>query len=326
MPVLKSPLRFEPFVRPMVWGGRRLERLGKLLSTSDPYGESWEVSDHALAQTTVAEGPWAGWSLRRLMIGHKTDLLGPAATRHQSFPWLFKFLDADDWLSVQVHPDENAAKILWPGEGPKNEAWFVLSAEPHSRIYAGLLPEIGPQELRAAVNQGTVTSCLHSFAPKPGDFLYLPAGTVHAVGGGILLAEIQQTSDATFRLFDWNRHDAQGQSRPLHLEQSLACIDWTRGPITPIHVPEYARADAPARRPLAQTPYFQVEFVQDQAAFTLGGQGQLQAFCVLSGRATLESGETFLPGQVWILPAAMPGRSCRPETFVGGISCSLGNS
>jgi mannose-6-phosphate isomerase len=315
-------LRFEPFLRPMVWGGRRLEVLGKQLPAAENYGESWEVSDHPLARSVVAQGPWRGTTLHALMETHRAALLGPAANQHRAFPGLFKFLDAQDWLSVQVHPDEDSVKNLWPGEGPKNEAWFVLEARPGSLIYAGLLPGIGPEQLRAALGQGTVDQCLHRFEPRAGDFLYFPAGTVHAVGGSVLFAEIQQTSDATFRLFDWNRTDSQGKSRPLHVEQSLACIDWSRGPGAPVHVDQF-NGSQPAHVPLVQSPYFHLSFVREQAAFALGGRNQLQAFCVFSGRARAETGEEMLPGQVWVVPAALAATQCRPDPIVAGMLCAL---
>jgi mannose-6-phosphate isomerase len=185
----------------MVWGGRRLgEVLGKHLATHEPYGESWEISDHASHQSVVATGPLAGKTLRQLMDQDRSAVLGSAADQQRLFPWLVKFLDARDWLSVQVHPDDEAAKRLCPGEGGKTEAWFVLDAEPDSRVYAGLLPGVDEPRLRTALAAGTVANCLHQFVPRPGDFVFLPAGTVHAVGGGVLLAEVQQTSDATFRL------------------------------------------------------------------------------------------------------------------------------
>src|SRR5262245_32847797 len=196
------PLRFQPFLRHMPWGGRHLQRLGKVLSAPGPYGESWEISDHLLHRSVVAEGPRAGDTIRTLMEVCPHHLLGDAANAQATFPWLFKFLDASDWLSVQVHPDEQAVGRLCSGEKSKSEAWFVLEARPGSRIYAGLRPGVGPKQVRSALSNGTVTECLHHFEPQGGDFLYLPAGTVHAVGGGVLLAEIQQTSDATFRLYD----------------------------------------------------------------------------------------------------------------------------
>jgi len=135
---MDAPLCFEPFLRPMVWGGRRLgEVLGKPLPTKADYGESWEISDHALHRSVVAAGPRAGQSLRHLMEWERSALLGTAAAEHEIFPWLVKFLDVCDWLSVQVHPDEQAVCRLWPDERSKTEAWFVLAAEPGSRVYAG---------------------------------------------------------------------------------------------------------------------------------------------------------------------------------------------
>jgi mannose-6-phosphate isomerase len=238
------------------------------------------------------------------------------------FPWLIKFLDAHDWLSVQVHPDAEAVRKLWPGEGPKNEAWFVLDAEPGSLIYAGLLPGVGPAELRAALAEGTVADCMHRFSPRRGDFLYLPAGTVHAVGGGVLLAEIQQTSDATFRLFDWNRRDSQGNARKLHIEEALACIDWGRGPVKPLPVAELSEFQ-PASVPLLEAPYFELNFIRRTQRFAWESADRVQAFCVLEGRARFKTGEALMPGQVWLFPAALEPTRCQPEPSVAGILCTL---
>jgi mannose-6-phosphate isomerase len=299
----------------MVWGGRRLgDVLGKPLPSAGRYGESWEVSDHPLHRSVVASGPLAGTTLRALMEGESGPLLGAAAGAHRAFPWLIKFLDVDDWLSVQVHPDERAVRWLRPGEGSKTEAWFVLGAAPGSRIYAGLRADVGPARLLAALKSGAVTECLHSFEPRPGDCLFLRAGTVHAVGGGVLLAEVQQTSDATFRLFDWGRKDAAGQSRELHVAESLACIDWERGAVVPGRAQGYG---APGRHEgrLVDCRYFTLDYVQQSAPFPCGG-GRLQAAVILSGRgrwSAAAGGEAVLPGQTWVLPAALPPVECRPE-------------
>jgi mannose-6-phosphate isomerase len=300
----------------MVWGGRRLGTvLGKPLTSEEPHGESWEVSDHAVHRSVVAAGPAAGRSLRNLMERDRAALLGPAAGRHAVFPWLVKFLDASDWLSVQVHPDEQRVKELLPGEGSKTEAWFVLDAAPGSRVYAGLLPGVDRDRLRAALETGTVADCLHHFAPRPGDCVFLPAGTVHAVGGGVLMAEVQQTSDATFRLFDWNRRDAQGKARTLHIREALACIDWKQGPVQPVRAPGYGSRTGRQRQTLVSCPYFTLEYVQDSAPFACGG-GRLQALIVARGRGRLvtPAGEEALTaGQTWLLPAALAEARCRPE-------------
>jgi mannose-6-phosphate isomerase len=198
-----------------------------------------------------------------------------------------------------------------------------LDAAPESRIFAGLLPGVGPGELKLALESGTVSKCLHQFTPRPGDFIFLPAGTVHAVGGGVLFAEIQQTSDATFRLFDWNRRDAQGQPRQLHIEESLACIDWTRGPVQPLHVQAFAERQRDVASPLVQSPYFDLQFVRHTGSFALGALGQLQALCVFSGHGRLATGEVLQAGQVWVFPAIMPRTMCKAEPEVGGMLATL---
>ena len=309
---LQQPLRFEPFLRPMVWGGRHLARyLAKNLATPEPYGESWEVSDHPLHVSRLATASLFGVTLRQLMQTNREELLGPAADRFATFPWLFKLLDAQDWLSVQVHPDEAAVKKLWPGEGAKTEAWYIVDAGPNSRIYAGLKPGVGPAELRHALEHGSVADCLHAFTPKPGDFVFLPAGTVHAFGGGVFVAEIQQTSDATFRLFDWNRH-----GRKLHVEEAFASIHWDQGPVDPI-------APVGERQHVVACPYFEVERIRSAAAFPLGGVGRLQALLVTEGQGRFANGEFFMAGDVWLLPAAMPRMPFQLDAPLAGLLCTL---
>jgi mannose-6-phosphate isomerase len=320
------PLRFEPFLRPMVWGGRRLgEVLGKPLPTKEPYGESWEISDHMLHRSVITGGPEAGQSLRQLMETERNALLGEAAATHEIFPWLIKFLDARDWLSVQVHPDDDAVGRLRPGEGGKTEAWFVLAADPGSRIYAGLVPGTNKATLRAALEAGTVAKCLHHFEPRPGDCVFLPAGTVHAVGGGVLMAELQQTSDATFRLFDWNRRDAHGKSRTLHIEEALACIDWTRGPVKPIRTPT-STGTGRLQQTLVNCPFFHLEFVRESVPLACGGDGRMQVWIVVAGKGHWDlqgREEEIRRGQAWLLPAALSETWCRPDPELDLLRCTL---
>lgn len=321
-----GPLRFEPFLRPMVWGGRRLaEVLRKPLPTDQAYGESWEVSDHPVHRSVAAVGRQAGRTLRQLMDDDRAALLGPAAAGCDTFPWLVKFLDARDWLSVQVHPNERMVCELCPGEGSKTEAWFVLAADPGSRVYAGLLPGVDEARLRQALNQGTVAECLHQLTPRPGDCIFLPAGTVHAVGGGVLMAEVQQTSDATFRLFDWNRRDSQGKSRQLHIEEAIASIDWSAGPVEPIRVRHFGTRAGPGRQGLVQCPYFALDYVHERAPFAVGGKGQMQLLVVLEGSGVFEGVEGSLRlevGQAWVLPAALATTWVRPEPALGCLLCT----
>lgn len=323
-----GPLTFVPFLRPMAWGGRRLaETLRKPLPSDAPFGESWELSDHPLHRSSVAAGPLAGRSLRHLMEQEPAALLGGAWHEHPVFPWLVKFLDAHDRLSVQVHPDATAVRRLLPGEGSKTEAWFVLDAAPGSRIYAGLLPGTDEAILRRRLREGRVTECLHTFEPQAGDCVFLPAGTVHAVGGGVLIAEVQQTSDATFRLYDWDRSDAQGRPRELHIEQAMQSIDWAQGPVTPVHAPEFSSgaAGATVRRRMAECRHFRLDYVHSAEALAWGGTDRLHVLVVLRGSARWDSPDTppAVTGTTWLLPAAMPSRLLRPDGLLAILACSI---
>jgi mannose-6-phosphate isomerase len=310
----------------MVWGGRRLQEvLGKELPTPEPYGEAWEISDHASHHSVVARGALAGTTLHDLMQHQAEALVGGQAA---TFPWLLKYLDACDWLSVQVHPDERSVGRLWPGEGSKTEAWFVLSARPGSRVYAGLLPGVDESALRRALVAGTVAECLHSFEPRPGDCLFLPAGTVHAVGGGVLMAEVQQTSDATFRLFDWNRRDAQGKARPLHVEEALACIDWRAGPVQPVRAAGYSGRDeadlSPVRQALVRCRYFHLDYIRQHEPFALGsGEPAMRTVMVLHGRGRLGESDRLARGDTVLLPAALGEVWVHPQGPVGLLVSTL---
>ena len=217
------PLVFTPLYRRYLWGGRRFATsLGRDLPPGDDFAESWELVDRGDDQSVVAHGPFAGVTLGRLMRERGDALYGPRSPA--SFPLLFKFLDARRDLSVQVHPDDVRAARLEPPDRGKTEAWYVVDAVPGSRIYAGLRPGIDAHSLAAAVRDGSCADVLHSFEPRAGDSVFIPAGTVHALGAGLLVAEIQQASDVTYRLFDWNRVGADGRARPLHVEAGLEAV------------------------------------------------------------------------------------------------------
>ena len=227
-------LKFQPLLKRIRWGGRRLGTLlHKPIGEADDYAESWEISDHGDDQSRVVGGPLDGWTLERLVRERNRELFGRHAGKSQ-FPLLVKFLDAHDRLSVQVHPNDEQAKTFDPSENGKTEAWVILAAEPGSRIYAGLQTGVDRERLAGAVENGTVEECLHSIAVHPGDCVFIPAGTVHAIGEGIVLAEIQQASDLTFRLYDWGRLGTDGKPRPLHINAALSCTEFERGPVDPV--------------------------------------------------------------------------------------------
>ena len=281
-----GPLRFQSLLKRAIWGGRRLATvLGKPLGPGDDYAEAWEISDHGPDQSIVAEGPRRGMTLAELMASHNADLLGKHAGLAR-FPLLVKWIDAHDRLSVQVHPNDAQAAALAPGESGKTEAWLVLDAEPGSRIYAGLKPGVTRAALQQAIGDNRVTDCLHSFDAAPGDCVFIPAGTVHALGAGLLLYEVQQTSDVTFRLDDWDRTDREGNPRPLHVAQSLAVIDWTCGPVEP------RRSDSRAgpgrgRETLVECAYFVLERYNGSDSLRLGGDRRFHIVTLIGGGAEL---------------------------------------
>jgi mannose-6-phosphate isomerase len=317
-------LRFRPHLRPLVWGGRALaDELGLALPADGAYGEAWLISDHPSHRSAAAGG---GRTLRQILEQDAPGLLGGRAG---SFPWLVKLIDARERLSVQVHPDDEQAARLWPGEGGKTEAWFVLSARPGSRVWAGLKQGVDERTMRRALGQGTVADCLHSFEPRSGDCLFLPAGTVHAVGGGVLMAEVQQTSDATFRLYDWGRTDAQGRPRQLHVEQALACVDWNRGAVAPARAEGYPRhgqeAAGPVDQPLVRCAFFHLDYVRDSGPFALAG-GRMRVAIVLHGKGEARAGgvaEPLRPGDAVLLPAALGETWIHPHGSLGLLVASL---
>jgi mannose-6-phosphate isomerase len=224
-------LRFNPILREYLWGGRRLGTdLGKPIGDGDHFAESWEIVDHRADQSTVADGPLVGKTLHDLVTQEGPAIFGRDYPRDQ-FPLLLKFLDCQQTLSVQVHPNDQQGAKLNPPDLGKTEAWVVLATEPGSKIYAGLKPGVDRQTLERELTRGNCDACLHEFEPRAGDCVLIEAGTVHALGAGLLIAEIQQASDTTYRLFDWNRVDRDGKPRQLHIEQALDVTDYTRGPV-----------------------------------------------------------------------------------------------
>lgn len=217
-------LRFKEQYFERIWGGRRLGTLfGKPIPSDKPIGEAWLISDHPSAVSVVSEGPHAGKSLHDLIQQDAEALLGPRTrlTPQGRFPLLLKLLDSTDVLSVQVHPDDATAAALGEPDCGKTEMWHILHAEPGAELFCGLREGTTPSQMRQAINGGDLEQYLKRFTVKPGDSVFVEAGTVHAIGKGIVLAEIQQNSDLTYRLYDWNRVDAHGKRRELHIEKGL---------------------------------------------------------------------------------------------------------
>jgi len=218
------PLLFEPIFKRKPWGGRRLEKLlQKRLPAGEAIGESWELVSLPGNESVVRSGPLAGRTLHELVRRWGTDLLGDAALVDGRFPLLVKFLDACQNLSVQVHPKPVPGATAWQ-PGVKHEAWYILHADPDAALFVGTRTGVTLEHLRAVAGTPATRNLLRSWRVSAGDCLYLPSGIVHALGAGIVVAEVQDPSDVTYRLYDWDRVDADGRPRDLHVEQAIANV------------------------------------------------------------------------------------------------------
>jgi mannose-6-phosphate isomerase len=303
------PFVFQPIFKGRIWGGRELERLyGKNIPAGQPTGEAWEISDRPGDASVIANGSLAGKDLRWLMENHAAEILGaakPAAAGR--FPLLCKILDAREKLSLQVHPPASKAKEL-QGE-PKTEMWFIAEAAPDASLYVGLKKGVTRAEFEEKISDGSVADCFHRIPVKAGDTMFLPSGRVHAIGDGLVIFEIQQNSDTTYRVFDWNRVGLDGQPRELHLAQSLASIDFND--FEPKLVPAHYRQAANFKfRQLVEDPLFNVQemLFENAGSVLLAGQF-LRIIAVVKGSAAITGGgKNFIElksGQFCLLPASL---------------------
>lgn len=309
------PLTFTPVFKDYIWGGRNLQtKLGRELPPG-VIAESWEISGHPSSPTQVNEGPLAGKTLPELLDLLGTGLVG---TRSQAmldrgkFPLLIKLLDANQPLSVQVHPEDEYASRHENGELGKTEMWYILHAKPDARLIYGLTPGVTPESFRQSLEAGRLEACLHELPVKPGDAVFIPAGSVHAILEGILLAEIQQNSDTTYRVYDWNRVGPDGKPRPLHVDKALEVINFDQvepGPYSPQLLEE---TPGLKRELITACPYFNVERVslnEAEAAFTGNCNGPtFEIWGTMSGNCQIEWAERplALPAVGFtLLPAAL---------------------
>ena len=297
---LTQPIVFEPIFKERIWGGRRLETaLGKRLPADGKFVEAWEVVDRPEAQSIVRDGPLRGKPLHDLWTGYRTEIFGrvPDSSR---FPLLIKWLAAEDKLSLQVHPPADVADRL--GGEPKTEFWYVAKADPGAQLFVGLRRPTSKEDFRRSIADGTVTECVHPIAVKEGDAMFLPAGRFHAIGAGNLLVEVQQNSDTTYRVFDWNRTDENGKNRELHVDAALESIDFTDCQ------PELAR---PNGEVLVHDRLFEVQKWMLTGPRQVSTQGQFALICCLSG-AIRCAGIPLGAGEFCLVPASLPNRRIEP--------------
>jgi len=289
-----NPITFVPLYMERVWGGREFSaRLGRALPGTQPIGEAWEVVDREEAQSVVADGPLAGKTLHELWTEHRAEIFGPRhAQAGPRFPLLCKLLDARDRLSVQVHPSAAVAPQL--GGEPKTEVWYFLACDPDSRIYAGLKNGVTRADFADRLAAGEVEECLHVLPTRTGDSIFIPSGRLHAIGEGNLIVEIQQNSDTTYRVFDWNRVGLDGRPRDLHIGESMLSTDFAD------FSPPLAHVESGV---VAACDHFRVERKILGGPEILGTAGDFALVTVVDGRASC-GGHHFAPGDFFLLPAS----------------------
>lgn len=299
------PLRFHPVYKNYIWGGDRIPGLFHRNQPAGVYAESWEISTHPDGMTVIANGPLGGRTLQDILPGNQTALLG-THVRGGDFPLLIKLIDARDTLSVQVHPnDGNAAAVS--GE-PKTEMWYFLEGDGSAQVYCGLKPGVGKSGFLEALANKTFSEILQSVPARKGEAVFVPGGCVHAIGAGCLILEIQQNSNTTYRIYDWDRADANGRSRELHIDKAMQVIDWgcCGDP----------RCKASGTR-IQTCEYFCLErvVIQEKQEFFMPGTSFDALFVAEGSGAVLwEGGEEKLsPGQSWLIPAALGSYTIVPD-------------
>jgi mannose-6-phosphate isomerase len=315
------PLTFQPIFKERVWGGRQLVDLyQKELPSGAVIGESWEISDRPGDASVISNGTFAGKDLRWLMEHEADDLIGSAHAPGDRFPLLIKLLDAQDKLSLQVHPPARVAAQL--GGEPKTEMWYVAAAAPGAELYVGMRRGISRANFELRLATGQLEGGIHRIKVRRGDVLFLPSGRFHAIGAGLVIFEIQQNSDTTYRVFDWNRKGLDGQLRELHVPQALASIDfddYEPGLVTapPVAGPNFTT------RALVNDPLFRVnEVVLSAGDYHLPRVPKPQIIGVVAGEIVVRGGMAAVPlraGQFCLVPACLRTaciQATTPATFL----------
>lgn len=302
----KAPIRFVPYLKSVIWGGEKIAKYKDIRQDDPNIGESWEISAVAGHESVVAEGPYKGKHIIELIENFGPDLLGKDVyDRYDGkFPLLVKLIDANDNLSVQVHPDDDLAMERHGSLG-KSEMWYIIEAEDGAKIYSGLNREMTPEEYVRMVEDNTIEDALAVHDSHPGDVFFLPAGRVHSIGSGNLLAEIQESSDITYRIYDYGRRDAKGNTRELHTEQAKDAIDYT------FH--QDYRSEAPDPQEsyavIAECSHFKVRRLLLDGEMSLeNSDASFTAIMCLEGKALVEYEGGSMPmkkGETLLLPAVL---------------------
>ena len=307
-----TPVKLSPVFKDYLWGGTRLKTEFSKQSDMTPLAESWELSAHKDGQSVVTTGDYAGTALTDYIAAIGRDALGTACEKYDYFPLLIKLIDAKGDLSVQVHPSDEYA-LEHEGEYGKTEMWYILDCEEGAALYYGFREDTTREEYEAAIKEGRLTDILNRVPVKRGDVFFIPAGTVHAIGAGILICEIQQNSNTTYRVYDYNRRDKNGNLRPLHVEKALAVSDLRKSPALPA-IPDGEDVL------LAECGYFEVRRLRFAGEGTVTATAKsFTALTVTEGEGSLSDGESILSfrkGDTLFIPA-------REKSFAVKGNCEM---
>lgn len=312
------PLKFDPIYQYRLWGGRKLEHLlSKPLPENEPIGEAWLLSDRKDHASKVSEGMLKGTTITELMEEFRYEIMGKNGKHFEQFPLLLKFLDCKEVLSVQVHPSDDQKEYIPKGDTGKTEAWIVLETGEDSLIYAGLKKGTTKENLLESIRNKSVSDRLHSFVPKKGDAVFIHSGTVHTLGGTVVF-EVQENSDVTFRLYDWDRTDAKtGKPRDLQVENAIACIDFDQvdiGPVTPVESKDLKNAEK-----LFDNEHFKLWNIQSKTELTIGFKAEPAIIVCTEGKGTMKYNDkeySIGKGEVMLLPAIIGQLELQPENEI----------
>lgn len=321
------PLKFEPIYQYRLWGGRRLAHLlSKPLPKDEPVGEAWLLSDRKDHASKVVDGPLKGKTITELIQNYPVELMGENNAHFKRFPLLLKFLDCHEVLSVQVHPSDDQTAYIPEGDTGKTEAWVVLETADDSIIYSGLKKGTTKKDLMEAIKTNSVSKKLHRFIPKIDDAVFIHSGTVHTLGGAVVF-EVQENSDVTFRLYDWDRKDPKtGKPRELQVEKAMACIDYNQveiGPIIPVKSTEVKNAEL-----LFDNEHFKLWRIESDTQVDVGFKDEPVILVCINGKGTMRyenKDYSISKGEVMLLPAIVGQLELHPNSKITVLQIAIPN-
>lgn len=322
------PLKFEPIYQYRLWGGRRLEHfISKPLPKDEPVGEAWILSDRKDHASKVVDGSLKGKTITELMKSYPNELMGQKRAHLDRFPLLLKFLDCHKVLSVQVHPSDDQKAYIPKGDTGKTEAWVVLETSEDSLIYAGLKKGTTKDELVKSIKDNSVSEKLHSFVPKVNDAVFIKSGTVHTLNGAVVF-EVQENSDTTFRLYDWDRNDPKtGKPRELQVQNAIDCIDYSQveiGPVIPVKSNEVENAEK-----LFDNKHFKLWRIDSETGVEVGFKDEPIILVCIDGEGTMDYNNedySISKGEVMLLPASVGSVELRPNKSISILQIAIPNN